>query len=312
MIRWLSDKSVGRLALAGLLALLVVDAVLVALAFRPDKAGAAVPTPAAATSIGTQSPTSETVKKVAVEPVSEVIVAASATRAWRAVLGTCAGGGASIQMTDDGGKTWVSRKSPTGALGRVQPVGEVGRGFVIAARTGCAVGEYPTDDDGKTWRSPRAVDGGWARTPGGASPQTVITPERTDARPCGTAAVVDVARASASSAYALCADGRLMRSIDGGARWSQSAAVDGALALSVRPEKAGPTAYVARVTSQCAGVEVARVSGRSAAKVACVETDAATAAGRVSVSVVDSAGWLSVAGQTWRAGPNLASWVKTA
>lgn len=311
MIRWLTDKSVGRLALGGLLALLVVDALLVVLAFRPDKAGAVPPTSAAATSIGTPTPAAEPTRKAAVQPVSEVIVAASATRAWRAVLGTCAGGGASIQMTDDGGKTWTKRAAPTGALGRVQPVGESGRGFVIAARTGCAVGEYPTDDEGKTWRGPRAVEGGWSRTPGGASPQTVITPQRTDARPCGTAAVVDVARASASSAYALCAGGQLMRSTNGGAGWSQAAAVDGALALSVRAEKAGPTAYVARVTGECSGVEVARVSSRSASKVACVATDAATTGGRVSLSVVESAGWLSVAGTTWRAGANLASWAKT-
>jgi hypothetical protein len=311
-MRWLSDKSVGRLALAGLLALLVVDAVLVALAFRPDKAGATAPTAAAATSFGTQTATSEPTKKATAQPVTEVIVAASATRAWRAVLGTCAGGGASIQMTSDGGKTWESRKAPTGALGRVQPVGEDGRGFVIAARAGCAVGEYPTDDEGKTWRGPRAVDGGWSRTPGGVSPQTVITPERTDARPCGTAAVVDVARASASSAYALCAGGQLMRSTNGGAVWSQAAAVEGALALSVRPEKAGATAYVARITPQCSGVEVARVSGRSAAKVACIATDADTAGGRVSVSVVESAGWLTVAGTTWRSGADLKGWTQTA
>ncbi|KJK13551.1 hypothetical protein UB45_01925 [Terrabacter sp. 28] len=302
----------GRLALAGLLALLVVDAVLVALAFRPDKAGAAAPTAAATTSVGTFTPTTEPTKKSAAQPLTGVIVAASATRAWRAVLGTCAGGGASMQMTDDGGKTWTKRAAPTGALGRVQPVGEEGRGFVIAARAGCAVGEYPTDDEGKTWRGPRAVDGGWSRTPGGASPQTVITPERTDARPCGTAPVVDVARVSASSAYALCSDGRLMRSTNGGAGWSQAAAVDGALALSVRSEKAGATAYVARVTAECSGVEVARLSGRSAAKVACIETDADTTGGRVSVSVVESAGWLTVAGTTWRADANLTSWAKTA
>ena len=311
-MRWLSDKSVGRLALAGLLALLVVDAVLVVLAFRPDKAGAAAPTPAAATSVDTQSTTVETPKKVPAEPIGEVIVAASATRAWRAVLGTCADGGASLEVTDDGGKTWTKRAAPTGALGRVQPVGEAGRGFVIAARAGCVVGEYPTDDEGKTWRGPRAVDGGWSRTPGGASRQTVITPERTDARPCGSAAVVDVARASASSAYALCADGRLMRSTNGGAGWSRAAAIDGALALSVRPDRAGVTGYVARVTSQCSGVEVARVSDGSAAKVACVQTDANTSGGRVSLSVVESAGWLSVGGKTWRAGANLTSWAETA
>ncbi|GAB3880276.1 hypothetical protein [Terrabacter terrigena] len=312
MIRWLSDNSAGRLALAGLLALLVVDAFLVAFAFRPDTAGAAPPTSAAATSIGTELPTAEPTRRSTAEPVSEVVVAASATRAWRATLGTCTDGGASIQMTTDGGKTWVSRKAPTGALGRVQPVGEEGRGFVVAARTGCAVGEYPTDDDGVTWRGPRAVDGGWSRAPAGASPQTVITPQQAASRPCGNATVVDLARASASSAFALCAGGQVMRSTDGGARWSQAAAVDGALALSVRSEKGGATAYVARLTAQCSGVELARLAGRTASKVACVETDADVTGGRVSVSVVESAGWLTVAGSTWRADAGLSTWRATA
>ncbi|NUO91797.1 MAG: hypothetical protein HOQ18_13395, partial [Dermatophilaceae bacterium] len=60
------------------------------------------------------------------------------------------------------------------------------------------------------------------------------------------------------------------------------------------------------------GVEVARISGRSASKVGCVETDADTTGGRVSVSVVESAGWLTVAGTTWRAGADLKGWTKTA
>jgi hypothetical protein len=308
--RWLSDNSVGRLALAGLLALLVVDAALVALAFKPDSAVTTAPVTPAASS-RTQASTPEPATKRVAEPVREVIVAASASRAWRAVLGTCAGGGSSIQMTSDGGRTWVSRKAPTGALGRIQPT-ETGRGFIIAARAGCAVGEYATDDEGATWRGPRSVDGGWSRTPGGASPQTVITPQRPDARPCGTAAVIDLSRASASTAYALCAGGEVMRSADGGTRWSQTTAVDGALALGVRPEKTGATAYVARVTATCSGVEIARLTGRSATKLACVETDADVSGGRVSVSVVESAGWLAVAGSTWRAGADLKSWSKTA
>ena len=43
-----------------------------------------------------------------------------------------------------------------------------------------------------------------------------------------------------------------------------------------------------------------------------VAPDADTTDGRVSVSVVESAGWLTVAGTTWRSGADLKSWTETA
>src|SRR4051794_9452712 len=56
VMRWMSETSAGRLAFAGLLALLVVDALLVALALRPDAAGAAVQTPTPVAAAGAPAP----------------------------------------------------------------------------------------------------------------------------------------------------------------------------------------------------------------------------------------------------------------
>src|SRR5690242_267412 len=110
-MRWMTDRSVGRLALGGLLVLLVVDALLVALAFRPDAAGASAqgPTPGAVTSssAASASPTTSTGPGLAVVPVAQVIAAADGKRAWRATLGSCADKGASLSVTDDGGRTWT-------------------------------------------------------------------------------------------------------------------------------------------------------------------------------------------------------------
>ncbi len=312
-MRWMSDKSVGRLALLGLLALLVVDALLVALAFRPDAAEAsATPTPVpAATSTAAASATTPATRVAESTPVTQVIAAVDGKRAWRATLGTCRDGGSSVSVTDDGGRTWTNRETAAPALGRIQPVGTT-RGFVIGAPKDCSAGEYATDDDGKTWRGPRDIEGGWARVPGGDKPTIVNTPKRPDARPCGGTTVIDLVRVSASKAVAACADGRIVRSIDGGSRWTSLATVEGTLAVAAREEKGTPAVYVARTVEGCTGVEVARVADGKATRVACITTLLDGAEGRVSLSVVDDAGWLAVADATWRSGSDLKSWSATA
>ncbi len=305
-MRWMSDKSVGRMALLGLLALLVVDVLLVALAFRPDAAGAS-PTATAAASVTTASPTTSAPPALEAAPVKEVVVAVDGERAWRAALGTCQDGGARLRVTDDGGSTWTKRAAPARALGRVQPV-DADRGFVIGATgSGCTVGEYATDDDAATWRGPREVEGGWSRVPGGNA-KTVITPKREDARPCGATTVIDLARVSANRAVVVCADGRLVRSTDGGSKWTTMATVDGALAVGAREVDGTPEVHVARVTDGCEGVEVATVTGGKAARAACVKTSLDGAEGRVSLSVVDEAGWLAVADTIWRSDAKLETW----
>ena len=306
-MRWMSDHSVGRLALLGLLALVVVDLLLVALAFRPDPAGASVQVPAPVSTPTATTSTTSAAPTAGTTPVREVIAAVDGRRAWRGTLGTCREGGAGLSVTADGGRTWTTRSAPAQALGRVQPV-DAYRGFVIGAKVaGCSVGEYATDDDAATWRGPRAVEGGWSRRPGG-DPTTVITPRRPDARPCGTTTVVDLARVSATRAVVVCADGRLVRSTDGGGKWTTLATVEGALAVGARDDAGTPAVYVARATDDCAGVEVAKVSGAAASKVACVKTSLGGADGKVSISVVDEGGWLAVADATWRSDASLETW----
>lgn len=313
-MRWISDRSLGRMALAGLVGLLAADVLLVALALRPDAAGASTPAApsvrAVTTSAATPAPAvSRTTGQAAVKavPVTELIAAADGKRAWRATLGSCRDGGASISVTGDGGRTWTNRAAPARALGRIQPIATT-RGFVVGAKgDGCTAAEYSTGDNAANWQRPRAVEGGWSRAPGG-DPTTVITPQRPDAHPCGTATVVDLARVSATSAVVICADGRLVHSTDGGANWPALATVKGALAVGARDVGGAATVDVARVSEGCAGVEIATVADSSATRLACVQATLDGAAGRVSLSVVGDGGWLSVAGNTWRSDTTLATW----
>ncbi len=311
MTRWIRS-STGRLALLGLLVLLIVDVGLVALAFRHDPVGsgpatqAQTPVPAPQSTPVASTPTVAPGPEAHPVPLQQVVVGLDASRAWRAVLGTCDKGGASIEVTGDGGRTWQARKAPAKALGRVQPV-SADRAFVIGADASCSAGEYITADGAGTWDGPRELQGAWSRTPGGAS-STAVTPDRAGARPCGSGTLLDLARVSGTSARALCADGSVTTSTDGGATWTGLAKVTGALALSVRDEKGTSRVYVARVGQGCAGVEVARVSEGSSTQVACVPVPDALPEGQVSLSAVGKAGWLSVGDATYRAGADLRTW----
>src|SRR4051794_6548249 len=80
VMRWMSGTSAGRLAFAGLLVLLVVDALLVALALRPDAAGAAAQTPTPVVVV-TSSPTKTAAPVVQPAPLREVIAAVDGKRA---------------------------------------------------------------------------------------------------------------------------------------------------------------------------------------------------------------------------------------
>lgn len=314
VMRRMSNRSTGRLALVGLLSLLVVDAFLVSQAIQPDAAGAASkPASSASTAASSASGVqtapiaTSTQALVRVVPLSEVISAVDGQRAWRASLGSCQAGGATLSVTTDGGRTWIQRATPAVVLGRVQPVAG-SKGFIIGARAGaCRAGEYSTSDDAANWQGPRAIEGGWSRVPGG-DPVVVIAPKQTEARPCGTKAVVDLARVSAVSAVVVCEDGRLAASHDGGATWPTLATVEGTLAVGAREVQGAMMVAVARVVQGCPGVEIATVASGSANDVSCVQTALEGAAGRVSLSIVGDGGWLVVGTATWRSNAKLHDW----
>jgi photosystem II stability/assembly factor-like uncharacterized protein len=235
-----------------------------------------------------------------------MVVGLDARRAWRASAGTCDGGKSLLQVTTDGGRTWDDATSPSKAIARIQPLRD-GSGFLYAAGADCALKEWTTKDAGKTWAGPKGIVGGWARLI--ADPTKLTTPAKDRAQPCGNRSVIDLSRTSAEQAEALCANGSVFVTNDGGASWADSGAAPGAVALSNRLEGEILSTYAARIDPSCAGVEVVKVvQGKTATKVACVETVAAPKAGQVGISALATAGWLVVGDETWTAGADLKSW----
>ncbi|WP_076261510.1 hypothetical protein [Intrasporangium flavum] len=319
------------LATAALVALLIIDAVLVAVALRPGGLHGPPPAPSAATRLpdGTPStsattgpgptgatagatgptadPTTTTTPSPATTatatPVALLVAGVDASTAYRGSTGTCTAGGAALEVTTDGGATWTTLRSPARALARVQPL-DASRVFVIGSSASCVPSQYASRDRGGTWQAPAAVTGSWARRLD--DPASIVAPKATDPKPCGGAAVLDLSRTSATRAQALCAGGEVVGSTDGGRTWRAEGTAAGGVALS-NLDDAGIVTYVARVVGACAGVQVVRVGTDRSTVVACVATRGVRA-GQVALSVTAQAGWLVVGDRTWTAAGDLRSW----
>ncbi len=315
----------NRVATAGLVAFLAVDVGLVALALRsgnptsetlppaavartetlttsaPLRPSASTPTPAAT------SPTSSTSSPAAATgvPVTRLVSALDAATAWRATSGACDAGGATLEVTTDGGRTWTKRRPPARAIARVQPLDE-SSAFVIGAGAACALKQYTSGDLGETWQAPTTVSGGWARRLD--EPTQVLAPRQSAAMPCGDAVVVDLSRTSAAQAQSLCADGSVVGTDDGGTTWSDFGDARGAVALSNVLVGNQLTTYAVRIVGACKGVQLVEVGkGRAAAAVACVPV-ADPQRGSVGLSVTQRAGWIVSGDQTWHSQDDLTSW----
>ena len=316
----------NRLATLGLLAFLAVDLVLVWLALRPAgpsgqpltavtapsvTSTSATARPSASTSTGpsrpsTSSTSGTTAPSAKGEPVSVLVSALDGSTAWRGKSGSCDRDGATLEVTSDAGASWTPVDSPARAVVRVQPLDEK-RVFIIGAGADCTVKQFVSPDAGDTWQAPSSVAGNWARRLD--DPTTVVTPKEPNSQACAGEVVLDLSRTSATDAQALCANGDLVATTDGGASWSPVTQTPSGVALSSLDSGGRVSAYVARIVGACDGVQILRVIDGRNSVVACVRATNPKA-GSVALSVVEGAAWLVVGDETWVSVGNLRSWDK--
>src|SRR5215207_7487131 len=229
-------------ATLGLVALVIVDIALVFAALRITGRSSAAETPSAdgtiATATATSGPepvatsaapepsgsatgTSAAPTNVPGVPLTVVLNVVDGSLAWRATVGSCSGG-AAVQITTDGGKTWRNRTSPYPVITRVQAT-DATKGFVVGADSACSMGVRTTTDGGATWPGSGSLTDTLARD---AKDSTKVrAPGGRTVAPCGTVPVVDLARNSERGAQVLCADGSIRSSTDDGATWSETGKV---------------------------------------------------------------------------------------
>lgn len=325
-IRWPSSRS-SRRTLAAILTLVVLDLVLVALAFgsarpraRPDPevsaprvtAGPARSPSSAVTSTGpsTGAATPGSTEPPASGPVptTTLLVALGGDVAWRGAQGACDGGAASVSVTTDGGRTWSSPSSPARVVLRLVPTSEQSA-TVVGAGADCAPTLLATSSAGSAWAALGGVDELWYRDV--QDLRQVHAPGSAVVQPCeGSALVIDLAPLSTAVAQVLCADGSVRTTADRGASWPQTVVAAGALALDTRREAAGVTAYLLRVDASCPGVQVARA--RTATEgLGCLTGASVPVRGALALSVNGDNGWVQVGDQSWRSSDGLRTWVKS-
>jgi hypothetical protein len=309
---------VGRIGVAALAGLVVADVVLVTLAVahvRGDETRLAkvsdTPPSASQTAGGpqTKKPTSKPTKSPAepgIDPkASRTLVDIGQEDAvGRATSGACGSGGGKIEMSSDGGKTFSPSNLESAEVVLRLAVTDADKAKVVVADAKCTtVTTFATENGGGTWFEDDPMTWNKAAAVGAK----VHAPEGDVDVPCGDgASVLSLSTLGEQQAYALCSDGTVARSDDGGGSWDKQGTAKDAADLDFVDAENG----LAVVTggSSCAGIAVLKTtdSGKEWAEHGCIETDAKemadiSADGERAYVAAGKAVWFSDdGGETWK------------
>ncbi|MBK6440721.1 MAG: hypothetical protein IPF90_00895 [Actinomycetales bacterium] len=303
------------LTTVGLVALLLIDIALVALAFRnpfrsePERSSSVGITASTAASA---SATTATGGRPSTHPAeagtSMTLVPIDSSRAWRFSSGSCRDGGATLAFTTNGGATWTPVESPFAAITRLQST-DPDRVLIVGAHADCRVATLRSTDAGITWTSAGPVQV-WFRTPDQVA--EVTNSNGRPSTPCGASgSVSSLVALSAGAALALCADGKAVETADAGASWVETARGFAPLAIDAHVVAGRLAPTLAGLSDNCAGLAITTIASGGSSRVGCADVGVALGPqqrGRISLSSAGDAWWLAVgtdtftstdAGKTW-------------
>jgi hypothetical protein len=305
------------------LALLVVDGVLVVMALRnqPEPPTVTVmdpppvtptdsptstpattsPTPTPTTTSPTSTPTAEpsdpgTPRELPLSVLDDQI-------AVRGTPGSCAEGGGSVEITEDGGVAWtpISIPDPLAVL-RVRI--EDDRLWFIGAGSDCAEAFYQRAADSEAWERSSSTGSAWHLLADPGSPEIHAPDEvRTAACQEADAGVVELETALNEPARILCSDGTVHVTQDSAATWTVLGLVPDAQAMGVAD---GRPLVAATGVEGCDGLAVQEPTPEGATPVGCVE---GAAGDGVALSFADDqVGFLLAGGATWTTADGGETW----
>ena len=183
-------------------------------------------------------------------PVASRLLALASERvAWRAARGGC-DDEATVEVTTNGGRTWRPTDPGVSAGARLKSYGE-GSVFLIGADGQCRPTFARQTSPGATWqRDAGQADAIWYRLP--RDPDRVHAPGGRRSVPC-PGGLADLAGLGTERAAALCGDGRL-RTTDDGGRWTTVLKDSGGRALNADDAEF----VIAREVPSCSGLAVQR------------------------------------------------------
>ncbi|MCS5731509.1 hypothetical protein N1031_17240 [Herbiconiux moechotypicola] len=218
-------------------AIAVFVAVDVALVFVATSSGSlpvstVVPISPSAASDDASTPI-DAVDAAAIAPSSRLLTAWDASSAWRLDVGSCPESDVVVEHSVDGGRTWdgydLGANGGLSSATALQAIDDARSVILIA---------FATADCAPSWVESSTAGSSWASYPGRTSTAWFITPSNravvqtpTGPLPAPCAAVVGLASIDAGKAAALCSDGQVHRTDDGGVSWTLSPTIAGAAAI---------------------------------------------------------------------------------
>jgi hypothetical protein len=310
------------LPLAVLAILVAVNAALIALLLRsqspvtaepasfgstlPMQPPASSPAPLESPSIPpTPSPSSTPPTEEKVALPTRLLVATSATSAWRATVGDCQTQGR-IERSVNGGKSW--RQATKATLGPIVRLGAEPNGDLYAvggSGKDCSIRYISYSTTGEIAAQTATPRGIWFRNP--KNPDEIHGPGSARTTPC-KGQVLGLASLSTTEAFLACMDGSLMVSSNSGRSWKKADEVAGTMAVGAG---AGHF-WVAGRGTNCDGIAVrsfALAAGKLSRAGSRCTADLQLTPGRIAIDGSDDAIWLLAGnkvqvstdrGRTWK------------
>jgi hypothetical protein len=198
----------------------------------------------------TPSPSSRLPAEPKVALPTRLLVATSATQAWRASVGDCRTEGR-VERSDNAGKSW--RQAQKAILGPIVRLGVESNGNLYAvggAGTDCSIRYISYSAAGEIAAQTGKPQGIWFRDP--KNPDEVYGPGLAKATPCKGQHVVGLASLSATEALLVCTDGVVMVTSNAGKSWERADKLAGTMAVGVGDSRF----WVAGKGENCDGIAV--------------------------------------------------------
>jgi hypothetical protein len=254
----------------------------------------------------TPSPSSKppTDQKVALP--TRLLVATSATEAWRATVGDCQTQGR-LERSEDGGKSWKQAVKAT--LGPIVRLGVEPNGNLYTLGGGgedCSIHYISYSTSGAIAAQTDNPQGLWSRDP--KNPDEIHGPGSARATPCKRQHIVGLASLSTTEAILVCTEGSVMVTSDSGRSWKEADQLPGTMAVGA----GGSRFWVAGKGKGCDGIAVRSFSltaGKLSRGDSLCAGDLPLTPGRIAIDVNDKTIWLwadkkvqvsTDGGRTWK------------
>ncbi len=137
-----------------------------------------------------------------------------------------------LYRSTDGGRSWHGVRTPAASILRIRVI-DRSEAWIVGADARCQPHFYQTSNGGQSWQLRSSTAGAWHRLPDPYA-RRLHAPTALVSSPCPRSVrILQVAGLTPADGAALCEDGSIRRSANGGDSWQRLSVVPGARAFDV-------------------------------------------------------------------------------